>query len=377
MNGIWDKKADMVQEGDKKRDVTANTIFQDENGFTHYKFDKILFKNPWYDIPDDDFQLFESFINGGSRAYPSDGSIPCDIVAREARKILNKISACAADPNHPHYQAACDSLKNGKNALVRGTLKIYLDKLTTRDWRRKRFTDDIDFWCFNVNLLEHALKNLGWVKNKDGEWEKKVRWTDPDTKKTRYQILFAANNLNQLLDFGAGSYLEGSDMKEVFAKKIKRGHEVDLSDIINIAIVKGGRSRERWDNVWVAFEEAANTRNTRSTSNLISLARYSFAIADHLERVGRVIKKYNDLIFDKSKYSDEDIYRFCRNSIHWEEYYHDNGPDKTREMLHDFYHEQAEEKPIHAKNLREFANNLIELLNFKYKFRKVIFEIEN
>ena len=377
MDGIWDIKADMVHEGDKKRDVSASSSFKDEEGFTHYKFDKILFKNPWYDIPDDDFQLFESFVKGGSRAYPSDGSIPCDIVAGEARDILNKISACSEDPNHPHYQAACDSLKDGKNALVRGTIKIYLDKLTTRDWRRKRFTDDIDFWCFNVNLLEHVLKKLGWAKNKDGEWEKKVSWTDPHTKETKTQILFAANNLNQLLDFGAGSYLEGSNMKEVFDKKIKRGHEVDLSDIINIAMVKGGRFKEKWDNIWVAFEEAANTRNTRSTSNLISLARYSLAIADHLERVGRVIEKYNDLIFDQSKYSNEDIHTFCRTSIHWEMYYHDNGPDKTREMLHEFYHEQADEKPEHAKNLRKFAKNLIELLNSKYRFRKVIFEIKN
>lgn len=377
MNGIWDTKADSVHEGDNKRDISAKTTIEDENGVTHYIFSKVLFNNPWYTIPEDDLQLFENFIEGGSRSYPSDGSVPCDIVAGEARKILNKIGSCAEDPSHPHYRAACDSLKEGKNALVRGTLKIYLDKLTTRDWRRKRFTDDIDFWCFNVSLLEHALKRLGWAKNKEGEWEKKVSWTDPNTKETRHEILFAANNLNQLLDFGAGSYLEGSKMKDVFDKKIKRGHEVDLSDIINIAMVKGGRFPEEWEKAWIAFEQAANTRNTRITSNLISLCRYSLAIADHLEHVAEAIYKHNDLIFDKSKYSNADIKKLCHTSVYWENYYSKNGADKTREMLHEFYHEQAEEKPQQAKKLREFANKILDLLNSKYKYRKVFFEVES
>jgi len=46
-------------------------------------------------------------------------------------------------------------------------------------------------------------------------------------------------------------------------------------------------------------------------------------------------------------------------------------------MLHDFYHEQAELKPIHAKNLRDFVKKVLTLINSKYEYLKVIFEIEN
>ena len=39
--------------------------------------------------------------------------------------------------------------------------------------------------------------------------------------------------------------------------------------------------------------------------------------------------------------------------------------------------EQAEEKPLHAQNLRIFGKNLLTLLNSKYEYLKVTFEIEN
>ncbi|GAI99707.1 unnamed protein product [marine sediment metagenome] len=45
-------------------------------------------------------------------------------------------------------------------------------------------------------------------------------------------------------------------------------------------------------------------------------------------------------------------------------------------MIHDFYGEQAEEKPLHAQNLRKIAKNILKLLNSKYEYLKVIFEIE-
>ena len=101
------------------------------------------------------------------------------------------------------------------------------------------------------------------------------------------------------------------------------------------------------------------------------------AIADHLDRVAEALNKYNDLIFDKEKYSDEKIKWYCRNSIHWEEFLKDNGYDETRKMLHDFYHQEAEEKPIHATNLRNFSKKLLSLLNSKYEYLQTIFEIED
>ncbi|MFW9781870.1 MAG: hypothetical protein ACFFFB_06260 [Candidatus Heimdallarchaeota archaeon] len=382
MTSIWDRRADAVQKGDNQRDVSplSERTYVDENGFTHYVFSKSLFNNPWYTIPNDHLELFKKFVDGGSRAYPSDGRIPCDIVAGEARNVLNNIVGCAEDSNNPYCNTAKLALKDGKDSLVRGTLKLYLGKYTSRDWRRKRFTDDIDFWCFQISTLDHALKECGWIKNKEtGEFEKTVSWVNPDTGETRHEALCAANNLNQLLDFGSGSYLEGTKLKEIFNKKLKRGHDVDISDMINVALYNdglNGRNKDEWNDVWESFEAATNTRNSRITSNIISLCRYSLGIADHLERVSEAIDKYHDKIFDKKEYSDEDIKRICRTSIHWMDYLEKNGPDATRTMLHEFFLEQREEKPLHVKNLRSFAEKVLNLLNSKYEYLKIVFEVE-
>ncbi|TFG02426.1 MAG: hypothetical protein EU540_01595 [Promethearchaeota archaeon] len=372
-----------MKNGDNLRDVSplVDKTWIDENGYTHYVFGKIMFNNPFYTIPDDEFDLFKKFVEGGSREYPSDGSIPCDIVAGEARKILNQIKKLSNDPNSSHYEEAKEVLKDGKIALLRGTLKLYLGKYTTRDWRRKRFTDDIDFWVFKIHVLHHALKELGWIKNKlTKEWEKKIKWKHPYSNEMKSAVLTAANDLDQLLDFGAGSYLEGTSLRNIFNKKLKRGHDVDLSDIINIVMVNNGINgshNEEWLDAWNSFEEAANTRSTRTTSNIISLCRYMFAIADHIDKISEAIIKYNDSIFDKSLYPDDEIRKICRSSIHWIDFYNSNGAESTRNMLHDFYHEEAEEKPQHAKNQRDFAIKLLDLLNSKYKHLKTIFEIEN
>ncbi|MFW9899579.1 MAG: hypothetical protein ACFFDO_10015 [Candidatus Thorarchaeota archaeon] len=387
MNDIWDTRADSVTKGDKRREVSplAEKTFISENGFTHYFFNKLMFKNLWYSIPDGEFELFKDFVSGGSRSYPSDGSIPCDIVAGEARILLNKIVELSNDTGSHHYSEAREVLRNGKIALVRGTIKLYLGKYTTRDWRRKRFTDDIDFWVRKIHVLHHVLRRSGWIKNKNTrEWEKNIEWVNPLTGERREHILIAANDLDQLLDFGAGSYLEGGSLKQIFQKKIKRGHEVDLSDLINVVMVNGmdekiqekdAREKE-WKDAWEAFEAAANMRNTRTTSNLISMCRYSLAIADHIEKVSQSIIKYNDLIFDKSVFPDDQLKRICQTSIHWLAFFNINGPNATRKMLHDFYHEQAEIKPYHATNLRDFARNLLKLLNSKYKHLKIVFKIE-
>ena len=102
-----------------------------------------------------------------------------------------------------------------------------------------------------------------------------------------------------------------------------------------------------------------------------------FAIADHIEKTAEAINKFNDSIFDNSIYPDDEIRKVCRSSIHWMTFFDSNGVDETRSMLHDFYHEQAEEKPQHVKNLRKNAMELLKLLNSKYHHLKIIFEIEN
>ncbi len=382
MTTVWDTKADAVHKGDNLRDVSP-LIEQtriDENGFTHYVFTKIMFNNPWYNIPDDDLELFKRYLDGGSRNYPSDGRIPCDIVASEARKVLNHINACSEDSSNLYCESAKKALKNGKKAMLRGTLKLYLGKYTTRDWRRKRFTDDIDFWCFQVGVLDHALRECGWIKNKEtGEFEKQVQWTNPDTGEVRYEALCAANNLNQLLDFGAGSYLEGTGLKEIFNKKLKRGHDVDLSDIMNVALYNmklRDETRDEWNDIWESFEAATNTRNSRITSNLISLCRYSLGTADYLERVSNAINRYHEKILDVIEYPDESLVKICKMSIHWMNFLKENGPNETRNMIHEFLLEQEVEKKMHAKNLRKFTDKILKLLNSKYEYLKIVFEIK-
>ncbi len=208
-----------------------------------------------------------------------------------------------------------------------------------------------------------------------------MEWTDPLTKERRENKLFAANNLNQLLDFGAGAYLEGSGLKDILSKKIKRGHNVDISDVLNIAMVQEKENVEdyntEWKVAWRAIEEAANTRNTRITSNLISLIRYSLAIANYIDKVRTVLEKYNHLIHDKEEYPEEELKKIVRTSIHWEDFLQKNGFEATRELIHDFLEEQAKEKLHHAESLRLFAQRIMNLLNSKYKHLKIIFEMES
>ena len=383
MEGIWDIRADSIQEGDWLREISpiARKTRVDNNGYTNYLFSKQTFNNPNRSIPDEEFELFKDFLDGGTQNYPSDGIIPCDIAAAEARKVLDHIVACSKDLSSPYYEKAKTALKNGKKALVRGAIKLYLGKYTTRDWRRKRFTDEINFWTFQVGLLNYVLRQIGWVKNNEtGEWEKNLEWTNPETGVVKHDAVCIANNLNKLLDFGAGSYLEGTELKDIFNKKLKRGHDVDLSDIMNVALYKDNlerRDKNEWNEAWEAFEAATNTRSSRITSNLISLCRYSLGTADYLERVSKTINKYHEKILDSNEYPDEKLEKICRMSLHWINFLKENGPNDTRNMILEFLLEQKDEKKNQAKNLREFVAKLLKLLNTKYEYQKIIFEIEN
>jgi len=381
---FWDVTADSIKKGDNLREVKpiSSKIKTDENGFIHYFFSKKMFQNPRFVIPDDDYELFEKFLDGGSREYPSDGNVPTDIMVSEAILVLNKISEFANDSNHVYCQIAREELKkNGKYGLVRGTVKLYLGDYTTRDWRRKRFTDDIDFWVLNKSLLEYALKETGWKKNKETkEFEKIIKWENNSTKNIETSVIIASNDTDQLLDFCNGSYLEGSALRNIFTKKLKRGHDVDLSDIINVAIVnnrENGELNPEWIDAWSAFEKAVNTRNSRIISNIISLCRFSYGIAEYLERVGKAIDKYSKLVFEKSKYSDKEIISVCKASSHYFRRDSILKPDITRNRIYNNLIKQKTKKQQYSRNLRNFANKVLELLNSKYRNSKIIFEIEN
>ncbi|MHA2007976.1 MAG: hypothetical protein ACXABO_06440 [Promethearchaeota archaeon] len=382
MEGIWDLKADVVQEGDKLRDISpiARKTIVDDKNYLHYIFNKQLFKNSSYKTPTDDFELFKMFLDGEDLTYPSDGEIPIEVVAVEARKVLNYIVACSENLSSSYYEDANIALKNGKNSLVRGAIKLYLGKYTNKEWRRKRFTASINFFTFQVSLLDHALTQMGWVKNKETNyWEISLQWFDIETSEIPHDAICTANNLNQLLDFVNENYFEGTNLREIFIKNLKRGFNTDLSDIINVALYNNDLKKnhnDEWNDIWESFEAVTNTRNSRITSNIISLCRYSFGIADHLERVSIALDKYHDKIFDKNEYPDETLKRICRASIHWIQYLEKNGPEETRNMLHKFLLEQKDERPNHVKNLRSFAKNVLKLLNSKYEYLKIVFEVE-
>ena len=384
MYDFWDVKADSVKKGDHLRYIAPilNKTKKDENGFTHYVFSKCMFHNPKFTIPDDDYELFEKFLDGGSREYPSDGNVPVDVIAFEANNILDEITEIANNPNHKYCKIAREELKkNGRKGLVRGTIKLYLGYYTTRDWRRKRFTDDIDFWILNKNLLEYVLKKKGWKRNnKTKEFEKIIKWVNYTTNKEETSLIIASNDTDQLLDFCNGCYLEGSTLLDVFRKKIKRGHDVDLSDIINVAIANNGDIRELnedWIKIWSVFDEATNIRSTRITSNIISLCRFSYGIAEYLERVGRAIGKYNQLVFETSKYSDNEIINVCKSSSNYYNQTISLEPNITRNRIYSNLEKQKTKKQQYAKNLRKFANKVLDTLNSKFREVKVYFEVED
>ncbi len=381
MLSFWDHKADILIKGDKLREIypIQDRIYNDENGFTHYVFSKLIFNNPKFKTPKNEYELFKKFLDGGSRSYPSDGNIPLDIVATEARIIIHEIMRIYSDINNPYYEEACQVLKNGKYEIVRGCVKIYLKKYTTRDWRRKRFTDDIDFWIFKLNLFEYVLKKNGWHKNKGTkEWEKSIEWNDYETNQKRSGTLIASNDLDQRIDFTNGSHLEGTQLKNIFKKKLIRGHDVDLSDIINVAMVQNKLNEEpnsEWIATLGAIEESANTRDSRIISNFISLCRHAYAICDYLELVGNALRKYYKLIFDKLEYSNEDLRRICRYSPHWMGYLINNGPEATRSMIYSYLIKQQNMKYLYSQNLRDFTDNVLKILNTKFTHVKILFEI--
>lgn len=378
MTDYFDQVRDRVHDGDCLNSNCPEKQYV-RNKITHYVFNKDFFNNPKYVIPSDNLELFKKFLEGGSREYPSDGNIPVDIVAHETEKILDLIEETSKDENNTYCKAAKKAMKSGRLSLVRGTIKLYLGDYTTRDWRRKRFTDDIDFWITNPKLFEYATRKTGWNKdNKTKEWSKRITWYNPFKDKTESKKLIASNDINQLLDFGAGEYLHGSTLKDVFEKKIKRGHDVDLSDIINVAIVNNTLDdvlKTKWVKAWTAFEQAANTRNTRTTSNMISLCRYAYGVADYLERIGEAIKEYKHLVNDDNKYSDCKILKICSYSSHWLETSVSKKPNGTRRRIYKNLKNQDTKKKEYAKNLRNFADKVLKLINSKHEHARIIFEI--
>ena len=378
MEGIWDTRADAIHGGDGLRDITPSKIRVDDNGYTNYIFSKKFFTI--YKISDDNFELFRDFLEEGTQIYPLYGKIPCKLVAAETKKVLNHFVVYSKDSNNPYFESARLALKNGKLALLRGTVKLYLGKFTTRDWRKKRFTNEINFWTFQVGLLDHILEELGWIKNnKTRDWEKILQWTTHSTDKMKFEAICKADNLNQLLDFTSENYFEGTRLREIFNKKLRRGYDVDISDIINVALFYDnlvGKNNDEWNEAWGSFESSTNTRNSRVTSNLISLCRYSAGIADQLEQVSISLNKHHRKILEKNEFPDEVIKKICKTSTHWITYLENHGYEATRNMVYAFLIDQLNKKTQQVKNLQSFTKKVLKLLNSKYEYLKIRFEFE-
>jgi len=372
----WDEKTDRYEYGDNLRRIEPVEKLIDGQGNTHYFFNQAMFHNPKYTIPLNDYELFEKFLEGGSREYPSDGKIPIDIAVREAVIFLKEIENIANSPDHEQNSTIKTILKGREPVeLIRGAIRLYLSNISTRDWRRKRSTDDIDMWIPNVLFLERILKKLNWKYNKDSsEWVKKVSWDDKWTGATKSTFLIASNDIFQATDFGAGSFLSGSKIKDIIKKKITRGYDVDLSDIINIALKNNLPTTDDPDEPWAAFIECSNMRASKVTSNLISLCRYSYGIAYYLKRVGVVIHKYRNDLKDNERFPDEQVMKICKVSSHWLKTYHDS-PEAARSRIYDNLERHEYRKLEHSRNLFGFMVRVITLLNEKYEQAKILFEI--
>ncbi|GAG97167.1 unnamed protein product, partial [marine sediment metagenome] len=103
--------------------------------------------------------------------------------------------------------------------------------------------------------------------------------------------------------------------------------------------------------------------------------RHSYAIADYLDKLGNILIRLHDLIFDKIFYPDAKIEKISRVSVHWQKYLKTHGHDKTRELIHSDIIEQGNKKIYYSKNLRHFGEDILKLLNSKLKYCKVVFEI--
>ena len=286
-----------------------------------------------------------------------------------------KIREIANDPTHKFHSNAVNLLKS-KNELqlIRGTMKFYLGEYTTRDWRRKRSTDDLDFWIADQSLFGNVVAEMGYVKNKDTkEWEKRVAWVDPWTGVMKSGVLIASNDINQGLDFGAGAYLEGSSLKDNIKKKIYRGLDVDLSDIINTAIANNIPESTDELSPWAAFKECCNMHHSRVISNIISLCRFSRGIAGYLERVGRSIRLFKETVKNQKYIPNQDILMICRVSSHSLRIDDMSNPDSKRERIYNNLVVQEQRKIEYSNNLRKFADRVLYFLN--QKFVETVFEI--
>ncbi len=383
-------RTDMIIRGDKNREIVPFKI-TNEDGFTVYHFQWQMFYNPKYKIPEESGAMFKSFIVGDSRAYSSDGKIPAIRAAIEARKIIQEVRHIAADKEHPFYQKAKKAVMNGYAqvediSVVRGTIGLMLGKWMPKDWQKRRYTDDIDFFWETIDndLWNHVLNKLGWTTDDatPGTWSiwKKMVIEVPGVP------LECSNDTTLSKQFGgADATLDGPGLKAILKFKFFRCHDIDINDIINVAIMGLLNIEEDEPNhPWRAVMETLWRGGMDDIAHLIAICQHSFPIATHILKVANALKEHVQDFFIPNVFPDEEIKRIYSmqtpvipggTHYYWEPFQAGTSTDvkEMRKELYRFFLDEAEKRFYYGSRVRSFGHTLVWALNRRFKPSKVRF----
>ncbi len=376
---------DRINRGDKLRELKPARIAI-EGEYTVYYFSFLMFENPRYSIPGNSELLFRAYIEGGSRSYSSDGQIPALLAAIEAQAIIQKVRQIALNKYHPLNKKAQTAIMKGKVQredweVVRGTVGLVLGKWMPTDWQKKRYTDDIDFFWpdMDSDLFAYVLTRLGW-KTDDKTPGCFSKWTK-EIPEVPGLPLECCNDWLIGREFGGvDAAVEGVGLKGILSWKFRRCHDVDISDIINVAL-KGYLNIDQDDIVhpWRAVMEALWRGGKDDIGHLITVSQHAFAIANHLRSVGLALEEHVADFLDKNHINTaqiEEIYNKqtpishkLLGSINWEPFKRGSASTikQMRKELYSFFLNQSEKRLNYASRLKTFAHALVWSLNAKFK----------
>ncbi|MHA1682149.1 MAG: hypothetical protein ACTSUE_14520 [Promethearchaeota archaeon] len=385
-------RTDLIERHDKKRLVVPETIVK-EDGHVVFKFPWKMFRNPKYTIPKTSEQLFKGFINGGSRSYSSDGKIPAIRATIEAQKIINEVRMISRDKTHEFNGKARKAIMIGPAeredfSVVRGTIGLMLGKWMAPDWQKKRYTDDIDFYWEEIDsdLWNHVMKKLGWTTEDKtpGNWSIYTKHV-PEVPEVPLEC---CNDTSLGKDFGgAEAAVEGPGLKGIIKKKFLRCHDVDINDILNVAI-RGylNIDEDEENHPWRAVMETLWRGGEEDVSHVISVCQYAFSIAQHYRNVGHALEKHVKDFLVRKQVSDEEIRKIYNthtpvlvksSSYYWEPFGKGDATSikEMRHELYNFFLKQAEDRVHYGSRLNTFAHALNWALNKRFRRQKIKFFI--
>ncbi|MBN2151862.1 MAG: hypothetical protein JW839_10475 [Candidatus Lokiarchaeota archaeon] len=365
-----------------------------EGDFIVYHFPWKMFKNPRYTIPRGGLDLFHAFINGGSRSYSSDGQVPAILAAIEAQAAIQAVRDIAADKEHPFYTLARAAVAKGKAQVedwevVRGTIGLMLGSWMPDDWQKKRYTDDIDFYweAMDGELFAHVLRKLGWTTSDRTPGNSSI-W-----KKTIPSFpgipLECTNDTVIGKEFGGvGPAVEGPGLKGIVKKKLDRCHEVDISDVINVAIAGHlNIDEDEPRHPWRAVMEILNRISADDCAHLILVCQYAFSIVQYYRDVGQALETHTPGFLSKKVFSDEEIKGIYMKqtpvvagggqSYFWEPFIRGSASTVTemRRELYNYFTREGWKRILNGSRLNTFAHALNWSMNRRYRRQRVRFVI--